>query len=201
MIRINLIPRRHRRTLLPESGVMAVALMVVGTLVASYLWEVWRNSQIVAQTAAINQKLVVVRRQVAEVLVLEAKIEALKARESLLQSLEAREVPWSDMLVDLAGRTPHDAWLASAGVAQGQGGLSLTLSGSALSYDGVARFMTTLAGSPFYSDADLQSAQRSQLGTAQVVQFALTLKMRPLPAEPPAKTAPRSRALGQERSR
>jgi Tfp pilus assembly protein PilN len=203
MIRINLIPQRHRKAVLPESGILAVALLVIGALVMSYLWEVWRNSQIVAQTAAINQKLVVVRRQVAEVLALEAKIEDLKARETLLQSLEAREVPWADMLVDLAGRTPHDAWLANAAVAPGSAsGLALNLTGSALSYDAVARFMTTLTGSPFYADADLQSAQRTLVGTSQVVSFGLTLKMRPLPApEPPKNPAPLSRAPVQEPSR
>ncbi|HLW48964.1 MAG TPA: PilN domain-containing protein [bacterium] len=204
MIRINLLPQRHRKAFLPESGVLTVAIVVIGVLVASYIWEVWRANQVVAQTAAINRKLVEVRRQVAEVLVLEAKIEDLRARESLLQSLEAREVPWSEMLVDLAGRTPHDAWLASASVSPAQaGGLSLTLNGSALSYDAVARFMTTLTGSPFYSDADLSSAQRTLLGTSPIVQFGLTLKMRPLPASPaPAtKTAPLSRAPVQEPSR
>jgi Tfp pilus assembly protein PilN len=204
MIRINLLPRRHRKAVLPESGILAVALLVVGALVMSYLWEVWRNNQVIAQTAAINGKLVVVRRQVAEVLALEAKIEDLKAREHLLQSLEAREVPWSDMLVDLAGRTPRDAWLASAAIAPGQGGLTLNLNGSALSYNAVARFMTTLTGSPFYSDADLSTAQRTLAGTTTIVQFGLTLKMRPLPApEPPAppKSAPLSRAPIQEPSR
>jgi Tfp pilus assembly protein PilN len=89
-------------------------------------------------------------------------------------------------------------------VGQGsKGGLSLSLNGSALSYDAVARFMTTLTGSPFYSDADLSSAQRTLLGTSPIVQFGLTLQMRPLPEEPqPAtKPAPLSRAPVQERSR
>jgi Tfp pilus assembly protein PilN len=203
MIRINLLPQRHRKTFLPESGVLTIALVVIGALVVAYFWEVWRNNQVIAQTASIDRKLVVVRRQVAGVLALDAKIEDLKARVSLLQSLEAREVPWADMLVDLAGRTPHDAWLASAAVVEGPSGTVLTLNGSTLSYDAVARFMRTLTGSPFYNDADLQLAQRTVLGTSPIVQFSLVLKMRPLPVEPaPAtQTAPRSRAPVQEPSR
>src|SRR5579864_7076331 len=71
VIRINLLPRRRRRRLIPESGVVVVALLVIGALAASYAWETWRNRRVEAETAAINQKLVVVRRQVAEVLALE----------------------------------------------------------------------------------------------------------------------------------
>lgn len=186
MIRINLLPQRRRRRLIPESGVVLVAVAVIGALAASYAWETWRNRQVAAETAAINQKLVVVRRQVAEVLALEAKIDELKTRESLLQSLEAREIPWSEMLVDLAARTPRDTWLATAGVGGGTTGLTLSLTGSALSYTSVAHFMTALTESPYYSDVDLTAAQRSTVGAATVVQFGLSLSTRPLPAPPAA---------------
>jgi Tfp pilus assembly protein PilN len=166
-----------------------VAVLVIAALAASYLWETWRNREVAAQTAEINKKLVVTRRQVAEVLALEAQIDDLKAREALLQSLEAREVPWSEILIDLAQRTPRDAWLASAAVNPGSAGLGMNLQGSAFSYTSVARFMTTLTGSPFYTDVDLQGAQRSTLGTTPIVQFGLSLGMRPLPL-PSAQPAP-----------
>lgn len=190
MIRINLLPQRRRRRLLPESGVVAVALLVIGALGASYAWETWRNRRVADETAAIERKLVVTRRQVAEVLALEVKIDDLKARENLLASLEAREVPWSDLLVDLAARTPHDAWLGGAAVTPGPSGLGMNLQGSAMSYASVAHFMTALGGSPFYSAVDLQTAQRSTMGSGtQIVQFALTLNMRPVPI-PVALSAP-----------
>jgi Tfp pilus assembly protein PilN len=184
MIRINLLPQRRRRRLIPESGVVFTALVVIGALVASYAWEAWRNHEVAAETVALNAKLVVVRRQAAEVLALEAKIEELRAREQLLQSLEARELPWAEMLTDLAGRTPHDAWLGSAAVNPGAGGLALSLQGSALSYDAVARFMTTLEGSAFYNDVGLEAAQRSMLAGSPVIQFGLTLTLRPMPVAP-----------------
>ena len=202
MIRINLLPQRRRRRLIPESGVVLVALLVIGALAASYAWETWRNRRVAAETAEINRKLVVLRLQVAEVLALEAKINDLKARENLLQSLEAREVPWSEMLIDLAERTPRDAWLANATVGGGgSSGLSLTLSGSALSYTSVARFMMTLTGSPYYNDVDLQAAQRATLGATPVVQFGLTLSMRPLPASPVPATPPATKPAVPEPSR
>ncbi|MHB8733548.1 MAG: PilN domain-containing protein [bacterium] len=203
MIRINLLPQRRRRRLIPESGVVLVALAVIGALAASYTWETVRNREVEAQTADMNRRLVIVRRQVAEVLALEAKIDDLKARENLLQSLEAREVPWSEMLVDLAERTPRDAWLASAAVSTGSNGtgLGLSLSGSALSYTSVARFMTTLTGSPFYEDVDLQAAQRATAGTTSIVQFGLSLSMRPLPAPQTPPKPPATKPAAPEPSR
>jgi Tfp pilus assembly protein PilN len=191
VIKINLLPQRRRRRLIPESGVVAVALLVIGALAGSFGWETWRNRRVAAETAEINRKLVVTRQKVAEVLALEAKIDDLRARESLLQSLEAREVPWSEMLVDLARRTPRDAWLANAAVNAGTSPLGLGLQGSAMSYTSVATFMTALTRSPYYSDVDLQAAQRATIGTTSVVQFGLTLNMRPLPLP---QTAPTSRA-------
>lgn len=179
---------------------VAVAVLVIGALAASYAWEVWRNREVAAQTAQINQKLVVVRREVAEVLALEAKIDELRARERLLQSLEAREIPWAEMLTDLAGRTPHDAWLANASVGAAPSGLALSLAGSGLSYDAIARFMTALAGSQFYDDVDLQGAQRTKLGQSPVVQFGLSLKMRPLAVTPAPATPPPAKPA-QEPSR
>lgn len=203
MIRINLVPHRRRRRLIPESGVVLVALFVIGALAASYAWEAWRNREVAAQTAEINRRLVVARRQVAEVLALEAKVDELKARENLLVSLEAREVPWSEMLIDLAERTPRDAWLGTAAVSANAAGsgLGLSLQGSALSYTSVARFMTTLAGSPFYNDVDLQAAQRSTVGATPVVQFGLTLSMRPLPAPPAPQKPPAAKPVAPEPSR
>ena len=35
MIRINLLPQRRRRRFIPESGVVLVALLVIGALAAS----------------------------------------------------------------------------------------------------------------------------------------------------------------------
>ncbi len=201
MIRINLLPQRRRRRLIPESGVVLVALLVIGALAASYAWETWRNRRVAAETVEINRKLVVIRRQVAEVLALEAKIEDLKARENLLQSLEAREVPWSEMLIDLAERTPRDAWLANATVGGGSSGLALSLTGSALSYTSVARFMTTLTGSPYYNDVDLQTAARSTVGATSVVQFGLNLNLRPLPTPSAPPAPPAAKPVAPEPSR
>jgi Tfp pilus assembly protein PilN len=202
MIRINLLPRRRpRRSFFAESGVVAVAAVMIALLIWGYAYESWRNREVMAQTAELNHKLVVVRRQVAEVLALEAKIDDLKAREGLLRSLEAREVPWPEMLVDLAHRTPRDAWLASAAVnSTSSGGLALALSGSALSYNSVARFMTTLAESPFYSDVDLQNAQRTGTELVPVVQFAMNLAMRPLPIPPAATSSASSKPVAPEQS-
>lgn len=201
MIKINLLPQRRRRRLIPESGVVLVALGVIAALAGGYAWETVRNRDVAKQTEDLNRKLVVVRRQVAEVLALEAKIDDLRARERLLSSLEAREVPWPEILVDLAGRTPHDAWLVSASINATPSGLGLNLAGSALSYTSVAHFMVALGASPFYSDVDLQAAQLGKLGLTPVVQFGLTLPMRPLPV-PQAPSAPQpTKSMIQEPGR
>ncbi len=181
MIRINLLPRRRRRRrLVPEFGVVSVVLLVIGALVGSYFYFELQNRLVQDETAAISAKIAENKPKVAAVLAMEAKIEDLQAREHLLLTLEAREIPWTEVLTDLAARTPRDAWLGGASVAAapGQPG-RLTLSGAAMSYDAVGRFITNLAGSRFYSDVDLQSAQATTVGNTEVVQFGLLTTLRP----------------------
>jgi Tfp pilus assembly protein PilN len=184
MIRINLLPqRRRRRRLIPESGVVAVTLAVIGALVASYSYYGIRNHQVQAQTERINREIAAIQPTVAEVLALEAQIEDMRAKETLLRALEARQLPWAEMLTDLARRTPPDAWLASAAVTGSEGTATrLTLSGSAMSYNAVARFMINLAASPFYAEVDLQAAQSNVSQSASVVQFGLYTTVRPAQA-------------------
>ncbi len=182
MIRINLLPaRRRRRRLVPESGVVGVLLLVIASLIVAYLVGAWENERVQAQTNAINRQLVAIRPKVAEVLRLETQIEQLRAKEDLLRFLEARQLPWPEMLVDLARRTPSDAWLSSASVS-GTGTPRLSLTGSATSYASVARFMTNMAASRFYSDVDLQGAQGNSVASTRVIAFGLYLTLRPVNA-------------------
>lgn len=182
MIRINLLPvRRRGRRLVPESGVVSAVLLVIASLVAAYFYGAWQNRRVEVETAAINQKLVEIRPKVAQVRALEMQIEDLQAREGLLRTLEARQLPWPEILIDLAQRTPTDAWLNSASIT-GDAIPHLSLSGSALSYNSVAHFMTNLAASRFYSDVDLQAVQGSKTAAVQVIQFGLVTTLRPVSA-------------------
>lgn len=179
MIRINLLPQRRRaRRLVPESGVVAVIFLVITALAASYLYYSVRNSRVNAEIEALTNDIIEIRPKVAEVLHLQALIDDMRAREDLLKSLEAHELPWAEVLADLVDRTPRDVWLASVSF-NPTGQAQLALQGSAFSYDAVGRFMTNLAGSRFYNGVDLQTAQESTVASREVVQFALTVVVRP----------------------
>lgn len=184
MIRINLLPQRRRgRRRIPEFGVVTVTLLVIGALAGSYSYYTFRNHGVQADTDRITGQIAAIQPKVAAVLALETQIEDMRAKEELLRSLEARELPWAEMLTDLAQRTPRDAWLSSAAVAGSEGAAQrLSLSGSAMSYNAVARFMINLAASPFYSDVDLQAAQESTSGSTTIVQFGLGTIVRPVQA-------------------
>ncbi len=181
MIRINLLPRqRHRRLAVPEFGVVTVVVVVIGVLIAAYVYGKVQNGLLRAQVELINRQIADVRPKAAEVLTLEARIDRLRAKEELLKSLMARQLAWPELLADLAHRTPRDAWLQSATFTPSPP--QLVLAGTAFSYDSVARFMTNLGSSPFYSDVDLNAAQESQSVGRTLVQFGLVVILRPTPA-------------------
>lgn len=178
MIRINLLPtRRRRRAFAPESGVIGIVMMVLAALVLSYLYGEVRNTRVKVETEQINRQVVAIRPKVAEILQIEEQIQELRAKEQLLKSLEARQLPWAEVLADLAQRTPRDAWLSSATFSPTSAS-QLILSGSAFSYDAVGRFMKNLAGSRFYSDVDLQQASKA---SERVIRFDLGVTLRAAP--------------------
>jgi len=177
VIRINLFPARRRRRLIPELGIFGAVLLVGVVLAGSYLYGTWRNNQVAAEISAINAETAALNLRVADVLLLESKIEDLRGREALLQTLEARAMPWADLLTDLAERTPHDVWLVNASASMVTG-TTLTLQGNALSFNAVADFMRSLGESPFYSGVSLGTAQDAG-EQAQAVQFGLVLTLRP----------------------
>jgi Tfp pilus assembly protein PilN len=180
VIRINLLPqrRRRRRRFAPESGVIVVALLVLAGLVLSYLYGEVQNTRVKVETDQINRDIEAIRPKVAAILALEQRIESLREKEELLKALEARQLPWADILSDLAVRTPQDAWLSSATFNPTAGG-QLTLIGSAMSYDSVGRLMTNLARSRFYSDVDLSQAQKGNVGQRTIILFNLAVTLRP----------------------
>jgi len=177
VIRINLFPVRRRRRVIPELGLFGIVLLVGAALAGSYLYCAWRNAQVAAEINTINVETAALNPKVADVLLLESKIEDLRGREALLQTLEARAMPWADLLTDLAGRTPHEVWLVNASASMVSGN-TLTLQGDALSFNSVADFMRSLEASQFYSAVALGTAQNGD-AQASAVQFGLVLTLRP----------------------
>jgi Tfp pilus assembly protein PilN len=133
MIRINLLPRHGRRRLVPEFGVVTMVLVVIAPLAAAYVYGQLQNGIVRVQTEAINRQIAEVRPRAAQVLALEVQLERLRAKEDLLKSLNARQLPWADILADLAHRTPHDVWLTTATYTSASPP-QLTLQGNGFSY-------------------------------------------------------------------
>ena len=95
MIRINLLPARPRRSLIPEPAVFGVLAAVCVALALTYFYGVWRTNQLNAEINEITAETAALHPRVEDVLQLEASIEDLQARESLLQGLEGRATPWA----------------------------------------------------------------------------------------------------------
>jgi len=179
MIRINLLPARPRRSLIPEPAVFGALAAVFVALALTYLYGVWRTNELNGEITTITAETAALHPRVEDVLQLEANIEDLQARESLLQGLEDHATPWADLLTDLAQRTPADVWLAN--VSSVGSNSTFTVQGTAHSYHSVAAFMRQLKVSPFYGRVTLGTAQDidDQSEQTEAVQFGLSLSMRP----------------------
>lgn len=98
-----------------------------------------------------------------------------QARIASLSTALAGRIAWDEVLRQISQVLPEDVWLSalstSAAVPGSATGSKLTLSGSAYSHAGVARFLSRIAVLPALTNVQLQSSNAA--GASRVVTFVV----------------------------
>jgi len=172
MIRINLLPREQLRR--PGIPPRTLVLLLVGVVAAAAVLTTIlfnaRNARVRAEIARVEERIEVLKPQVARVEALRTEIEAARRKQQLLQRLESARVPWDTILEDVRTVMPKDVWLTQ--MAAGEDG-SVNILGFGLTYTAVARFMVNLESSPLFSDIDMVVSQKQPFGGREVINFSL----------------------------
>lgn len=176
MIRINLLPKeRIRRVRIsPRTITIIVAVTVVVALAAVTLYLDARNARVQRESEQVQAEIDTLRPQVARVLELERQIAGLREKQQLLQRLESARVQWSTVFVEITQIIPRDVWVTQLTTAADG---AVVITGRALSYTAVARFMVNLDSSPVFDAVDLSSTEKVKVGTRDVMTFALTARL------------------------
>lgn len=173
MIRINLLPREKaaRRPVAPRLlAILVIGILLVGVAAAT-LFLNRRNAGVRAQVDSVNRQIDTLRPRVQQVEELRRAIEAARKKEQLLRRLEEARVPWDQVLAELRRVLPTDVWLTQVeAYATGE----MVFNGYGLSYESVARFMTSLEGSDRFEAIDMLISQKQKISGREVVNFSVT---------------------------
>lgn len=177
MIKINLLPRERIRrvAVAPRILVGLVAVVVVVALGLVWVWMATRNALLRGQIADVNQKIEILKPQVAEVEALQRQINDARRKEQLLRQLQASRVPWDRVFNELRKVMPTDVWLNRISAAPG----GLELEGIGLSYESVARFMVSLNSSSVFQNAEFFTASKTAVEKREAVNFKISVQLAP----------------------
>jgi len=81
---------------------------------------------------------------------------------------------WVELLPELRLIIPKTVWLNSL---SWQEGTDLTLSGYALAYDSVFKFIDTLKASPYFAYPQFTYVRKSNMDNKEIVQFEIRCKV------------------------
>jgi type IV pilus assembly protein PilM len=175
---INLMPTRGMETVNVKKQVFVGALVVFSTLLLSvsstFVFKaitktvVQKTSSVVREREVINEGIAMVGVE-SEVAKLRSQIDLAKRT---LNSITA--VEWIKLLPELRMVIPKAIWLSNLSWQEND---NLVLSGSALSYDSVFKFIDTLKASPYFAYPEFTFVRKSSSEGKDIMQFEIRCKV------------------------
>ncbi|HGE70280.1 TPA: hypothetical protein ENX78_05550 [Candidatus Poribacteria bacterium] len=175
---INLLPTKGIETINVKKQVLAGTLVVLATVFLSIgatfgLKAITKNvnqktSSVIMEREGINQNIGMVGAE-SEVAKLRIQLDQAKMA---LNSIKVTQ--WVELLPELRLIIPKTVWLNSL---SWQEGTDLTLSGYALAYDSVFKFIDTLKASPYFAYPQFTYVRKSNMDNKEIVQFEIRCKV------------------------
>jgi Tfp pilus assembly protein PilN len=179
MIRINLLPSEDRprpRTLrLPDKVSLAVflaAFLVIAAGAYTFLQQSHRLNALEAKRVEQNEEEERLARQTKAIEQLEVQSALLTERLDVLKQLEVHRFENVEWLNSVNTVLPAGLWLKELG--RNQGGNKSTLEGVAEGFQPVSDLMKAMELSGHFGGVQLVKAERSMLGTRQMIFFTVS---------------------------
>ena len=204
MIRINLLPfraARKKENVKRQITVYAVTVFVVlGAMAWTYYSVSSRLSALKEEEQQIQADLKRFEKDILEINEYEAKIAELRAKLDVIKELEEKKTGPVHLLDEIAMAVPsQQLWLKSYEEKSGV----LTLQGTAMDNETVARFMTNLEKSDYIKSVDLQSSRMRTMERykLRVSDFILSCKTYAFKEKEKSTTATNAKGKGKRRKR
>ncbi|MEW6082259.1 MAG: PilN domain-containing protein [Bacillota bacterium] len=179
MIYIDLTPRERRA----KKHLSTLQFAVVTALVAGVLYMgaqaylmYTKTQEVRAQLKATEATIASMSQHEAEAKALEREIQTITREMEVFQSLFLAQIPWHDVLSEVATQIPQNAWVSSL-TASADG--SILMDGAAFTYEDAAQVVVEMERSSLFVDADLLSASQEEA----LVSFRIALRLLGVPSE------------------
>lgn len=183
-IRINLLPHRELRRVRQQRmfAIIAIAVVAIGlaAVAGGQALIMSAKSSQDARNAFLQQEIVKLDAQIAEIRLLKEKTQDLLARKDVVESLQSNRGESVRLFDELVRQIPDGLYLKSVK----QTGDMVALAGYAQSSARVSTFMRALDGTALFAEPVLVEVKAALVGTLRVNEFSLNVKIdRPAPAD------------------
>jgi type IV pilus assembly protein PilN len=176
-IRINLLPHREMRRARQQRlfALLAVATVVaaVAIVAAGHMVLMGQKANQDERNALLQQEIVKLDAQIAEIRELREKTQDLLARKDVVESLQSNRGEAVRLFDELVHRIPDGLYLKSVK----QTGDQIALSGYAQSSARVSSFMRALNDADLFAEPVLVEVKAARVGPLRVNEFALNVKI------------------------
>ena len=199
-MRMNLLPpevRQRQRTRRQTAAVIAAGVVVLAGVAALYFLQQLRLVAVNNDLEEQRNANAAIQAQIDDLRRFDELQREVEASRTMLSTLMANEILWSGVLRDVSLVIPSDVWLsgmtaqttesggavspAPATPVAGQPGQGLvgqiTFNGFALDHRAVALWLARLDDVRGFANPWLSNAQKTDVGTSKVVQFASSVDL------------------------
>ena len=176
MIKINLLPKEARKRVgLGEQIFIIVLVLILNFVGIGFYWSYLNGviEQKQADIARTQQRLDELKKVIDEINKFEAQRQALEQKLKVIEKLEKEQRLPVRLLDEVYITLEDDLWLNSFT----QRGEDLSVKGSALSHPILSNYMRKLDDSPYFDQVRLIVAQTRRIGTQDVRDFQINMKL------------------------
>jgi len=178
MIRINLLPHREERRKQQQQQFIIMLLFVAVLGAASWFSvHTYLNDRLQEQQSRnkyLEDEIVKLDRQIAEIKKLQEQTAALLARKKVVETLQSNRAEVVHLLDQLVRQMPEGIYLRSLT----QRGLAVNILGYAQSNARVSTLMRNIESSPWLASPQLVEIKASKAGTKRLSEFNMNLQLK-----------------------
>lgn len=178
MIRINLLPVKRKKKAQPVPPVFiqsALILIVTILAVVFFSFQLYgKVSDLKAEKASKEQRLVKLKEQLKEVENFERDNEIYKQKSQIIVRLKKQQKAPLRLLDEVSARLSEGVWLSSLDDARG----TVTIKGYAFSNSELVSYVQRLKGSEFLTEVALLESKQGRVAEVTVYIFQISFKVK-----------------------
>jgi type IV pilus assembly protein PilN len=192
--RINLLPHREERRKRARQHFMTVSFgtAVIGVMLAGLMYQFYQR-QIEVQTdrnTFLTNEIKKLDKDIADINELRNQIQALLARKTIIETLQADRAQTVHLLEQMVRQMPEGVYLKS----MRQSGPKIHIVGYAQSNARVSTLMRNIEASPWLDQPVLVEVKANNVDKRRVSEFNMYLNLKRAATKDPAKDAPKPAA-------